>query len=225
MRCSLNALYGGVPGCTRTQHGEEEEGKAEARRSAVCGKWKKAPAPPKANSFSCVRAGLRFAVPTSRLHRREGLVRVREGYFLPVFVEDQRHPLGVVLQLIHHRAVPQAPHVLLQTLHPGWRDLNHLLRVEARQAFPDVHAVELRHEPLARRLVPKVDETVADVALVFEIDGQVHEIKLPAKADAQLLDEHLSCVLVGNIPQHDCRVLLFLLAVVPRTRLDLRRLL
>eukprot|EP00421_Protoceratium_reticulatum_P075607 CAMPEP_0168405228 /NCGR_PEP_ID=MMETSP0228-20121227/25036_1 /TAXON_ID=133427 /ORGANISM="Protoceratium reticulatum, Strain CCCM 535 (=CCMP 1889)" /LENGTH=175 /DNA_ID=CAMNT_0008418855 /DNA_START=55 /DNA_END=580 /DNA_ORIENTATION=- len=136
----------------------------------------------------------------------EAAAGVREGLLLAGVVEEERHPFRVVHQLVHHGAVSEAAHVLLQALDTSRCDLDNLLGVQPRKALPDVHSVELPHELVARLRGPEVDEAVPDITLVLEIDRQIHEIKLPIEVDSQLLDEHLASVLVRDVPQHHGRV-------------------
>mmetsp|Transcript_73573 Transcript_73573/g.206577 ORF Transcript_73573/g.206577 Transcript_73573/m.206577 type:complete len:463 (+) Transcript_73573:402-1790(+) len=112
----------------------------------------------------------------------------------------------MLLQLVHHRAVPQTPHILRPSLHPSGRHLNDLLRVQTGQALPHIDAVELGHKGLANLGSPKIDEPVADIALVPEVDRQVHEVELAVELDVELFDEHLTRVLVGYVSQHYGRV-------------------
>ncbi len=50
----------------------------------------------------------------------------------------------------------------------------------------------------------KVDESIADVAAVGEIDGQVQEVELVFVILVDLLFQHLLCVLVRDVPNHKC---------------------
>eukprot|EP00450_Noctiluca_scintillans_P019253 CAMPEP_0194512470 /NCGR_PEP_ID=MMETSP0253-20130528/44475_1 /TAXON_ID=2966 /ORGANISM="Noctiluca scintillans" /LENGTH=176 /DNA_ID=CAMNT_0039355925 /DNA_START=84 /DNA_END=614 /DNA_ORIENTATION=- len=137
---------------------------------------------------------------------------------MPMLVKEERHPVGVVTQLIHHWTVPQPPDILWQTLHTCGRDLCDFLGVEPRQALPNLDTVELLHELFACLGGAEVDEAVADVTLVLEIDGEIHEIESPLEIDAQLLDQHFPRVLVRNVPQHHgraaCNLLVFLFGAI-----------
>mmetsp|Transcript_75991 Transcript_75991/g.170421 ORF Transcript_75991/g.170421 Transcript_75991/m.170421 type:complete len:203 (+) Transcript_75991:215-823(+) len=108
----------------------------------------------------------------------------------------------MILKLIHHRAIAQPSHILLQSLHTSRCHLHHFLRVQTGEALPHVDPVKLFHKFGASLGCPEVDEAVPNVALVLEINWQVHEVEDSTELNAQLLDEHLSGVLVGNVPQH-----------------------
>mmetsp|Transcript_128202 Transcript_128202/g.304403 ORF Transcript_128202/g.304403 Transcript_128202/m.304403 type:complete len:503 (+) Transcript_128202:287-1795(+) len=127
----------------------------------------------------------------------------------------------MVLELVHHRAILQASDILHEPLDARGGDLHDLLGVQPREALPHVHAVELPDEPLAGILSAEVDKAIPYVALVLEVDGQVHEVELPVKLQAQLLDQHFPRILVGNIPEHDRGVRLIARRALVRNRRDL----
>mmetsp|Transcript_210 Transcript_210/g.487 ORF Transcript_210/g.487 Transcript_210/m.487 type:complete len:230 (+) Transcript_210:409-1098(+) len=140
--------------------------------------------------------------PTPRLHGRELLLGQREGHLLAGLVEDKWHPFRVVDKLVHDGAIAEPLHVFLESMHTGWRHLRHLLRVQSREALAHVDAMEETNKTFACLRCAEVDETVAHVALVLEVNGQVNKIKLAFMLGIQLLDEHVPCVLVGDVPQH-----------------------
>lgn len=49
-----------------------------------------------------------------------------------------------------------------------------------------------------------VDECIADVALVLEIDGEVEEIIVALEVLIDSGQQHLLCVLVGDVLNHQC---------------------
>mmetsp|Transcript_116058 Transcript_116058/g.248198 ORF Transcript_116058/g.248198 Transcript_116058/m.248198 type:complete len:425 (+) Transcript_116058:325-1599(+) len=105
-------------------------------------------------------------------------------------------------QLVHHRAVPQADHVFFEALHTSRRDLSDLARVEPWKARPHIYAVVLFHEACARFHSTEVDEAIANVAPLLEVDGEVYKIKLATEIRVELFHQHLARVLVGDVPQH-----------------------
>lgn len=79
----------------------------------------------------------------------------------------------------------------------------HLLGVEVLPAL----RVELAEERHDAAVVDEVDEGVADVALVLEVDRQVEEVVGAAVRGVDLLQQHRLRVLVGDVADHDRRAL------------------
>ena len=67
--------------------------------------------------------------------------------------------------------------------------------------------VELAEEGNDAAVVHKVNERVAHVALVLEVDGQVEEVVRPSVGSVDLLEKHRLRVLVGDVADHDRRAL------------------
>lgn len=51
--------------------------------------------------------------------------------------------------------------------------------------------------------INEIDEGVADVAAVVQIQGQVEKVVAALVMPVDALQEHLFCVLVGDVPDHD----------------------
>mmetsp|Transcript_39368 Transcript_39368/g.106511 ORF Transcript_39368/g.106511 Transcript_39368/m.106511 type:complete len:251 (-) Transcript_39368:149-901(-) len=143
---------------------------------------------------------------TAPRHTPEGRrrpVRQRQWALHALLVEHEGHPLRVKYQLLHHGANAQALHVLLKALDSSRRNLRNLVGVvDARQAPAHLDARELGHEHPAGLIGTEVDETVANIARVLEVHGQIDEIELAAQVLVQLVHQHVPRVLVRDVPQH-----------------------
>lgn len=74
------------------------------------------------------------------------------------------------------------------------------------KVFPTLR-VELAEEGDDAAVVHEVDERVAHVALVLEVDGQVEKVVGAPVGGVYLLEEHRLRVLVRDVPDHDRRAL------------------
>mmetsp|Transcript_29935 Transcript_29935/g.85811 ORF Transcript_29935/g.85811 Transcript_29935/m.85811 type:complete len:440 (-) Transcript_29935:148-1467(-) len=114
----------------------------------------------------------------------------------------------MMYQLLHDRAAAEALDVVLKALDASRRHLRHFVGVvDAGKAPANVHARELGHKLPAGLHIAEVDKPIADVAPILEVNRQVQEIKLPSEVSVQLVDQHVTRVLVGNVPQHHRGVL------------------
>lgn len=112
------------------------------------------------------------------------LLWTRKGlWFTPVgaFAAEYKRPVRFVL-LQQTRVLEPRDHGLL-SLQPRVRDRADLLAVEVGPLL----VVKLLVEPHNVRWIHEVDERVAHVALVLEIDGQVEEVVLAVMALIDLL--------------------------------------
>jgi len=89
----------------------------------------------------------------------------------------------------------------LPALHSRIRDLAHLFRIEVLPTF----VVKFFVEAGGIGAIPKIDESVAQVAAVLEIDRQVEEVVAAAVALVQHGEQHFLAVLVRNVPDHERR--------------------
>ena len=78
-------------------------------------------------------------------------------------------------------------------------DLADLLRVERLPRLVVQVLVE-RHDIYR---VHEVDEGVADVAAIVEVEGQVEKVIVPLMQSVYALQEHILCVFVRDVPDHD----------------------
>ena len=101
--------------------------------------------------------------------------------------------------LVHHWTVTKSPHILLEVLHSSWCHYCHLPRIEAWQALSHVHPIETCYWPVARVFGAEVYEAVTNIAAVLEVNWEVYEIKLTSEVLAELLDQHLTLVLVWKV--------------------------
>lgn len=129
-------------------------------------------------------------------------------HLFSIFIEDEGHPIRMVLKLMHHRAVGEAANVLSLALHSRWCHLSDLSRIESRQALSDIDAIKFLYEVLASFWCSEVDKAIPNVALVLEVDGKIHEVEFTLEIFVQTIQKHLLCVFVGDIPQHDSGVIL-----------------
>lgn len=53
--------------------------------------------------------------------------------------------------------------------------------------------------------VQEIDETVANIALVLEINRKIEEVISATVRNVHFIEQHLLAVFVGNIPNHDGR--------------------
>ena len=56
----------------------------------------------------------------------------------------------------------------------------------------------------ARRRSYHVKEGVSHIALILEVDGKVEEVILALKLLIDGRQQHLLCILVGNVLHHEC---------------------
>ena len=57
--------------------------------------------------------------------------------------------------------------------------------------------------------IDEVDEGIANVAVVFEVDGQIEEVISTRVKLVDLLEQHLLSVLVRYMTNHNCGPLIF----------------
>ena len=100
--------------------------------------------------------------------------------------------LGLFIDILHQMA---------STLDSTEGDLANLLWIEV---FPwlVVHVLEEGHDVDG---VNEVDESVADIAAIVQIERQVEEVICTLVESIDTLQEHLFCVLVWNMTDHNCR--------------------
>ena len=79
-------------------------------------------------------------------------------------------------------------------------DLADLLRVKTLPCLI-VHVLEEGHDV---DWVDEVDESVANVAAVVEVEWQVEEVVMALVKSVNTRQEHLFSVLVGDVADHDC---------------------
>jgi len=118
---------------------------------------------------------------------------------------------------LHHElgAAPQPPDVLVAALplRPG--DLADLVAVETRQAGLRGDTIEGAPEARPGRGGAEVEEAVAHVTSVDEVNWQVQVVDVPLKAAlVELLDQHSPRVLVGDVPQHHSGVRVVILVIL-----------
>lgn len=135
-----------------------------------------------------LRMLLRGATADGRAHR-EGFGLASVG---PAGVEQQRLVLVVLLE---QAGVLEARDHGLLALDAGEGHGAYLLAVEALPALP----VEGVHEGRDVLRVQEVDEAVAHVAAVLEVDGQVEEVVRALVTHVHLLEQHLLVVLVRDV--------------------------
>lgn len=103
-------------------------------------------------------------------------------------------------RLQHHRAIPEFLNKTVFTLNGGVRYLGDLVALEAVPTLVASGVDEVNYI----QGVDEVDKSIANVAVVGEIDSEIHEIVL---APARLIDyvfQHSLVDLVWNVPEHDC---------------------
>lgn len=90
---------------------------------------------------------------------------------------------------------------MASTLDSTEGDLANLLWIEV---FPwlVVHVLEEGHDVDG---VNEVDESVADIAAIVQVERQVEEVIGALVEPVDTLQEHLFRVLVWNVTDHDCR--------------------
>lgn len=107
-------------------------------------------------------------------------------------------------ELEHHRTVPESHNILIEPLNSSGRDLCDLLGVDAGHTFVDFEVAEAFQENLASWNGTEVDESISNIALVLEIDGHVDKVELTLEIGLfQLFHQHISCILVWDVPEHD----------------------
>ena len=98
-------------------------------------------------------------------------------------------------QAIEHRSNIETLTVYLDS---GVADVADFLTVES---FP-LPLVESGHERHDKLGLHHVDEGISHVALIFEVDGKIKEVILAAELLVYCLEQHLLCILVGNVLDH-----------------------
>ena len=113
--------------------------------------------------------------------------------------EDQRLDLARVRLLVY------VFNEVALALDTSVGDLTDLLRIEG---FPRliVQVCVERHD-IDR--VYEVDEGVADIASVVQVEGQIEEVEASCVISVDALQQHLLSVLVGDVSDHDCRAKVF----------------
>mmetsp|Transcript_4318 Transcript_4318/g.10242 ORF Transcript_4318/g.10242 Transcript_4318/m.10242 type:complete len:211 (+) Transcript_4318:325-957(+) len=128
-----------------------------------------------------------------------------ELHGLPILAEDLGHPIGLVQahELGHHGTVTQAPHVLVQALVPGWGHLADLPALESRQLQAALRTVEFGGEAPAGLGCAEVEECIAEVAAILEVDGHIDKVHgVPVASILKPLEECVLGVLVRNVAEH-----------------------
>ena len=90
------------------------------------------------------------------------------------------------------------PLTLDLALNSGIVDFTDLLRIESGPLL----VIEGLVEQLNILQIYKVDECVADVAFVKEINGKVEKIELVFELSVYGCEHLLFCIFIGNIPDH-----------------------
>mmetsp|Transcript_11084 Transcript_11084/g.35301 ORF Transcript_11084/g.35301 Transcript_11084/m.35301 type:complete len:354 (+) Transcript_11084:83-1144(+) len=108
---------------------------------------------------------------------------------------------------LHDARVLKAADERVSALNPGIRDRADLAAVEVTPSTVVKVLVKANDGPG----VDKVDEGVANVALVLKVDRQVEKVVCVGEQLVDLLENHLLRVFVGNVAHHDRRAeILFL---------------
>jgi len=118
-------------------------------------------------------------------------------------VEDDGTALFV---LVHQRRVLEVLNQLVLSLDARKSDLTHFLAVELLPGARVMPMVKINH----RIRCQQIDERVAHIALVLEIDGQVEKVVEAFVRLVHLGEQHLLRVLVGNVADHQCGAVLAL---------------
>lgn len=122
--------------------------------------------------------------------------RLRLALVRPTGDEEQRLVLVVFLE--QTGILESRDHGVL-ALDARERHGTDLLGVEVPPTLP----IELAHEGGDEAGLKEVDEAVAYVAAVLEVDGQIEEVVSALVTHVHLLQQHLLVVLVRDIPHHD----------------------
>jgi hypothetical protein len=138
-----------------------------------------------------------------------GLASVLFGYLLylggPVhfimLFEDPRS--AVFICLVHDAGLLKVTFKLLKALEASELNLTSLLGIE----FDPLPPIEFLEEVKDEDRVNEVQECVADIRFVSEINRQVKEVILPLVSQVNLLEQQPLSVLVRDVPNHECRTL------------------
>ncbi|TYZ61020.1 hypothetical protein PybrP1_009600 [[Pythium] brassicae (nom. inval.)] len=155
--------------------------------------------------------GCQHQVVVVRVVRELLLVVVRQRLFggrerlrlAAVRAGAREHERPVRLVLVEQARVLKARDHRLLALEPRVRDRADLLAVKVRPLL----RVELLVERHNGRGLDEVDERVAHVALVLEVDREVEEVVAPAVPRVDLCEQHLLRVLVRDVAHHERRAL------------------